>query len=356
LRVILYFLLFLTLSRSSFPGSKKNFYLQVDCKIYNKDNIVITALPGFTCAFSPLGEWLSLVGSDLFLYNKDNTLKLKFPYKVHHELKFSSDGKKIFFLSSEIKIFKGRKTRFDIINVSDNNGRILAQWKSFDHINELYQKLELSFVDSLIPAKMYNEFFAPDEQLEFSHLNAIYEIPDNELDGKLSYYKKGNLVVTFNGLGSVIVFDSQLKHIEHIFKKMLNTQLYGFHDAQLLANGRLIMFKNLNINKENAYTSIEEYDIQKEKLIWNFEFREPEFKFNGISGAVQVLENNNILIAENSYGGRTVEINREGIIQWEKYNDFYNIKVQKPKSVFRSKKIDLTDFLRNNSYGKLSEQ
>jgi hypothetical protein len=356
LKVLFFVLLFLTLTKSYFLETKNNLYLQIDCKIYNQDNDLIIGLPGFTCSFSPNGEWLSLVGSNLFLYNKDNTVKYKFPYKVHHELKFSNDGKKIYFLSSEIKIFKGKKTRFDIINISDNNGHILAQWKSSDHLSELYQELSLNLVDSLIPFQMYNEFFAADEQHEFSHINAIYEIPANHLENDLSYLKQGNLIITFNGLGSVAVFDPQLKRIEHFFQKILNAKLFGFHDAQILANGHLIMFKNLNERAGNAYTSIEEYDIQKEKIFWSFEFKEPQFKLNEISGAVQVLENNNILIAENSFGGRSVELNRDGIIQWEKYNDFYNTLVRKPKSVFRAKKLDLTGFLKNNSYGKLNEQ
>ncbi|MBC7540257.1 MAG: hypothetical protein H7281_15640 [Bacteriovorax sp.] len=352
-KISFFILSFLLLSGCRFFDSQNEIVqtLQVDCKLYDQESNIIAQFPGFTCAFAPNGEWLSLVESELTLYNKDNSPKYKFPFKAHHELKFSSDGKKIYFLTSDIKMFKGKKTRFDIINISDRNGRILSRWSTHDHLDELYQLFDLKKYDHWMPSKMQSAHFAADEQHEFSHLNAIYEIPQNLLEDTFPFMKHGNLIVTFNGLGSVVIFDPELKRIEHVFEKMIKTELYGFHDAQILPNGHLIFFKNFNEKAGELVTSIEEFDIKKEISVWSFVFNKPDFKHNDINGSVQVLENDNILLGENSFGGRAVEISRSGEIQWLKINDTRYGADKLPAMIYRAKKLNLDEFFKNNILG-----
>lgn len=337
----------------SFKEKSASQHLQIDCKIYDSDTRLIINFPGFTCQFLPSGEWLALFANDLFLYSKDNIVKYKFPYKVHHELKVSNDQKKFYFLSSEIKMFKGLKTRFDVINVSDINGRLLASWNTFDHIAEIYEKFSLKIFDNHLPHKMDDKNFAPDEQMEFTHFNAIYEIPKNPLESKYHYMKAGNLLVTLNGLGGVGIFDPELKKIEHIFP-ILKTSLNGLHDGQILPNGHLIIFRNYNERQNAPFTTIDEYDIPSGKLVWSFEFTEPRFTYNNVGGAVQVLDNDNVLITDNSFGGRAIEIDRSGKTVFLKFNDSLDQKMLKPIYMYRARKVNLDQFFKNNPSGNLS--
>jgi hypothetical protein len=353
LKIIFYFACFFIICGCRFFESEKEAvkFIQIDCKLYDHESNIIAQYPGFLCAFSPSGEWLSLEQNVLTLYNKDNSPKYKFPFKVHHELKFSNDSKKIYFLSSEVKQFKGIKTRFDVINISNTNGDLLARWSTYDHLDELYQILNLKIYDHWMPSKMANAQFGTEETHEFSHLNAIYEIPENVLENSLPYMKRGNLVVTFNGLGSILIFDPELKRVEHTFMKMIKTELYGFHDAQILPTGHLIFFKNLNEKSGELVTSIEEFDIKKEVSVWNFVFKKPDFKHNEINGSVQVLDNDNVFLGENSFGGRAVEINRNGDIQWVKMSDTRRGVDKIPSMIYRAKKINLDNFFKNNLFG-----
>lgn len=343
----------LGLSSCSFFESPKEvaLHIQIDCKLYDLESKMIAQFPGYTCAFAPSGEWLSLTDSELSLFRSDNSLKYKYPDKIHHELKFSNDGKSIYYLSSEIKVFKNKKTRFDVLNVSDLNGKPLARWSTYDHQQELYQLLNLQKFDHFIPNTMTNAHFKADEQQEFSHVNAIYEIPKNSLEDNLPYMKSGNLVVTFNGLGSILIFDPGLKRILHSFDKFIDTKLYGFHDAQILPNGHLIFFKNVGYRDGVLVTSLEEFDILKERSVWSFVFEKPNFAHNEINGSVQVLENDNVFIGENSLGGRALEISRDGEVQWLKYSDSNDRVKPLPSMIYRAKKIQLDSFLKNNILG-----
>lgn len=322
-------------------------HLQIDCKIYNKELKLLTSFPGFTCQFLPNGEWVSLFGEDLNFYSKNNELKYKSPFKVHHEFSFSKDLSKIFFLSSEIKMYKNKKTRFDVINIGTAEGKLITSWSVFDHKDELMKIGFLKRRVNNLPTPMDNEYFAKDEQREFGHLNAIYEIPKNKLEITHPFLKEGNLVVTFNGLGSVIIFSQDLKNVLHVFN-VLKGGLHGIHDAQILENGHLVFFKNFNLRNKKPYTTIEEYDITNQKMHWRYEFVEPTFRYNPFGGAIQVLNNNNLLITETSYGGRVLEIDRKGKIIWEKYNDSVDPGFHIPGGIFRARVLSLDQFLKNN--------
>ncbi len=331
------------------PESKAK-YTQIDCKIYEGFTL-IAQYPGFYCSFASNGEWLSLDEDTLTFYDKNNSVKFKFPQLVHHELKFSRDESKIYFLSSEVKTYKNLKTRFDVINISDLKGNILYRWNTFDHIDEIFKKLELNEFKNEIPTDIppsHNLALAP---YEFSHLNAISEIPENDLEKKYSFMKKGNLLVTFNGLAAIVIFDPELKTMQHYFTKMINTELYGFHDAQILPNGHLIFFKNVSNKEGELVTSLDEMNLETGEVVWSFSFKKPNFERNPINGSVQVLENNNILIGENSHGGRAVEITRSGKIVGITENIPRDPVTGLPIMVYRAKKVDVDKFLKTNQIG-----
>ncbi|MBC7540259.1 MAG: aryl-sulfate sulfotransferase [Bacteriovorax sp.] len=322
-------------------------HIQVDCRILDKNFQQLKSYSGTYCAFFPNGEWISITGKVIDLHSKTNQLRVHFPQMGHHEIKLSKDEAKIFFLSTEIRDFKGKKTRFDVINISDRNGALVARWDLFEHLDELYQKLDLTPFDKMIPTESFDENF-PDSKYEFSHLNAIYEIPKNNLEKSFPYMKEGNLLVTFNGLGSVVVFDPELKRIEFIYR-VLKTNLLGISDGQILPNGHLLIFKNTNTSNKHLYSSINEYDLQKNSSVWNYDLNEKEFTHIPDNGAVQLLSNNNIFITESSGSmGRMLEVNRKGEVVRVQLNDMLDSRTKKPSNIYRAKKINLEKFLEFN--------
>lgn len=348
---MIHFYFWLSWQGLGFKDSEPNFY-QIDCRIYNEMAELVAAYPGFTCAFAGNGEWLSLEEHTLKLYDSKNIVKYVFPGYVHHELRFSRDESRIYFLTSIIKKWKGVDTRFDVINVADRNGKLLASWSLADHIPELIRDLHLENFLHVMPFKITRNTLPVDVYFEFSHLNAISEIPPNILEPVLPYMKRGNLLVTFNGIGGVIIFDPLLKKIEHIFdNRFLELGEYGYHDAQILPNGHLLLYKNINNAGPEEYTTINEYDILLKRKAWTFRLQEPNFKLNKINGTVQLLNNGNLVLSDNSFGGRVLEMNRSGEILWQKFNERRDEETGLPVMVYRAKKIAADDFFKNNITG-----
>lgn len=324
-------------------------FIQLDCRIYDENSILVATYPGFYCAFASNGEWLSLEEDTLKMFDSRNQLLYKFPYMVHHELKYSRDETKIYFLSSEARMFKGKLTRFDVINVADKDGKLLYTWNTADHIDELVKVLHLDLLIPAIPFPITRS--RANLHYEFSHLNAIQEIPPNPYELILPYMKRGNLLVTFNGLGALVIFDPKLSRIEHIFGEEYGIKYYGFHDGQILSNGHLIFFKNLNGPDSDPYSSLEEFDVLRDKSVWSLKLNKPDFLVNKINGTIQILPNNNVFISDNSFGGRAVELKRNGEIVWMKYNERMDDETHLPVMIYRAKKIPADKFFLNNITG-----
>jgi hypothetical protein len=334
---VLLFLSLLFACNKEIPGPKE-VHLQIDCRILDQDFKQLKSFQGDYCAFFPNGEWISITGKVIDLHSKTNQLRLHYPQMGHHEIKLSNDEKKIFFLSSEIREFKGKSVRFDVINISNRDGVRLNRWDLFEHIDELNQKLGLGPFEKAIPAERADENF-PDNKWVFANLNAIYEIPNNNLEKKFPYMKEGNLLVTFNGLGSVVVFDPELKKIEFVYR-VLKTNLFGISDGQILPNGHLLVFKNSSIN---------EIDMQEDKPLWSFDSKKSGPDNNLAEGSVQLLVNNNFLMTDNSNNsGKVLEVNRKGEIVKTQLNDILDSRTKKPVTIYRAKKTNLSKFIENN--------
>lgn len=340
-------------SRIIIPKDREPHFYLIDCKIFDESSNFISAYPGFICAFADDGEWLSLEEDKMRIFDSTNQLRYTLPYKVHHELRFSRDQKRIYFLSSDFRTYKGVRTRFDVLNIADRKGNLLYSWNTADHIDELVQELNLGNLVQFLPASM-KHVPKRDADYEFSHFNAIAEIPPNEAELFLPYMKRGNLIATFNGIGKIVVFDPKLSKIVHVFGDFVKLNAYGFHDAQILPNGHLIFFNNINEPGADSHTSIDEYDVLLKTRVWSFDFERPLFDLNKINGSVQVLSNGHILIGDNSFGaGRAVEITRKGEVVFVLMNNHLDPSTKLPYMIYRAKKISAEKFFKNNITGAM---
>ena len=316
-------------------------HVQIDCHILNSHFLMVKSFPGDYCAFFPNGEWISLTGKVIDLHSKTNQLRLHFPQMGHDEIMLSKNEENIFFLSSEIRQYNGKPTRFDIINKSDRNGKLVARWDLFEHREEVLAKLDLKEPDLSITPERMDEAL-PEIKYEFAHLNSIYEIPKNDLEKNYPYLAEGNLLVTFNGLGGVVVFDPELKNIQYAYR-LVKTNLYGISDGQILSNGHLLIFTN------DKYSSIHEFNMQQAKIEWSFNLRGSMTSSSFKLGSVQALSNNNIFISENSNNiGKMLEVSRLGAVKRIQLNDIIDSRTRKPTYIHRAKKINLDKFIENN--------
>lgn len=88
------------------------------------------------------------------------------------------------------------------------------------------------------------------------------------------------------------------------------------HDAQLLANGHLLLFDNQGLRNRSR---ILELDVATGGTVWEFP-RDGQVSFySETRGQVQRFDNGNTLITETD-AGRAFEVTPDGKIVWEFYN------------------------------------
>jgi hypothetical protein len=125
--------------------------------------------------------------------------------------------------------------------------------------------------------------------LEVSHFNSFYEIPKLKVKSPLPEVKEGNFIVNGRGDGLFILspdFKTLLRHID--LPQSLNHQV---HDAQILEDGRLLIFNNLTkeSNSLRPISSIQEIDLAKNKIIFEFTGTPKGVFYTKVGGAVQKL-------------------------------------------------------------------
>jgi hypothetical protein len=91
------------------------------------------------------------------------------------------------------------------------------------------------------------------------------------------------------------------------------------HDAEFLPNGELLVFDNEGDPNGYGGSRVLEIDPATFKVDWRYGGRADQ-KLDSLARGSQVrLKNGNTLIVE-SYGGRIIEVTREGQIVWEFIN------------------------------------
>src|SRR5690606_21313298 len=88
------------------------------------------------------------------------------------------------------------------------------------------------------------------------------------------------------------------------------------HDADLLANGNLMVFDNLSLGKQSR---VVEYNPMTKQEIWEYKGSDDTPLYTIIRGNQQALANGNVLIVE-SNGSRLLEVNRQQQVVWEYYS------------------------------------
>lgn len=173
------------------------------------------------------------------------------------------------------------------------DGEIVWEWRSWEHLDP---------AEDVITG-------AGDKRDEWTHCNAVYELPD------------GNIMVSFRNISTVVMVD---RRTGKIYWKLGAPPLAGQHAPTLLPNGHVMLFDNGPHRLDNTFpfSRVLEIDPVTKNIVWTFQESLPWNFFSPRISNAQRLPNGNTLINEGSFG-RFFEVAPEGDVVWEYVNPYF---------------------------------
>lgn len=276
------------ISQVSLAGEKwiEGYFLVNGCKIYGIGGFQLRTFPGDRCLFFENGDFISSTATHTRYISKDNEVKWVVPGLYHHQTTLSADGKRILALVSKMVIKSGKNIRVDKFQIISIHGVVLFEQTS----DELHRQAKKPDLDWKPPG-------ANSADIEISHFNSFYEIPELLNKNVPAYLKSGNFVV--NGTESGVFFLSpDLKTVLH-HMDVKESQANHLHDVQVLSNGNLLFFNNWTGGYPiyKRFSSIQEMDLNSMKLVLNFTAKPLGMFYSHICGGVQRLTDDMVLFS-----------------------------------------------------------
>ena len=188
---------------------------------------------------------------------------------------------------------KDGKMWADYIVEMTTNGKILWEWRSWDHLDPE--------TDRITPQ---------DRRDEWTHGNTVAEIQDN------------NIVVSFRHISTVAIIN---RHSGKIIWKLGPPLLAQQHAPTPLPNGNLLIFDN-GVHRQDypaPFSRVIEVDPATKQIVWSYAEARPIDFFSPYISNAQRLPNGNTLICEGSFG-RIFEVTVEGEVVWEYINPYFD--------------------------------
>ncbi len=202
-------------------------------------------------------------------------------------------------LNSLLKNCKTKNSIFDTILIIDaKNGRTID---------------EINLMDKLLSEKKFSKILNENYKLDKNlckdplHLNDIQVVNDNNLKylkQSLPNLKKGNLILSFRSINSIIFYDYKESKVKHILYNLFDKQ----HSPRINKDGFLYVFDN---NPNGKKSKIVKIDLKNNKIASVFENN--RFK-SDVRGRIQFFKNK--LFVQSSTQGEIFEIKCE--------NEFFN--------------------------------
>jgi hypothetical protein len=287
----IYLLLFFGYAKAS------SFYVS-GCTIFDSKFEQIANYPGQFCIFNGDGSYVSTkpIDGQVTLHGSTGGKVWSKDFFAHHQIKSNTDGGYV-FLSSEIVKYQEKYCRSDIIFIAGVDGNIIRSWKFFDNADEIKSLLKATpeLAKTWLWSASWFSYTFPALHYEVSHINSIYEVPDNANAKKIAAFKKGNYILN-SSYGFVFILSRDLKKILW-FKEYSNFfHASRLHDVQVLPNGNILAYVNKVDQKRESY--LVEYNSLTGVPVWKYGGTSSQHFFSGFSGGVQVLNNGNILFSE----------------------------------------------------------
>jgi hypothetical protein len=331
------------------------------CELMNNEGKELKRFPGDFCVFVP--GWGMLLADERGVSLVDGKMSTVWekPYRFHHDIGMSADKKEIFFLiyRADAKVFPGVTVQTDAIIGLDRAGKEIFRWDSMSELSEIVRALK--------PPRLFYHFKLSKDvnddsgNFEMGHLNAVSVIPPGfEKNGRA--FKAGNLLVSFLTYGALAVIDRETRKI--VWSYQDREKYLVTHSPRLMADGRIVYFKNFARNDNEPKSEIEIIDPKTNHVDWSYSPPQ-EAAFSVRFGQVEPLPNGNLLVTDDacqigygcevmpgdlfrhaSMGGRAYEITMDKKIVWEWANPQFD-KNGERKETYRVQRLpesELQDF------------
>lgn len=337
----------------------------------------------------PDGNLIGRSDTSLIKFNADMDIiwRKPIPLGIHHEITADDSGR-IYLLTNRVHLFMGKRVRFDALNIYSPDGELVYQWDVFEHLKDFVAIISKSkWCDGLpLPydsAKGVESFISQDLErflipigapndtaicsFEFSHLNSIQVLTENQVSATIPAFKKGNLLISFNPYASYGILNPNSGKIEWAAYLPERTTL---HTPRFTPSGTILVFQNstetnlwqqyagnaewINYlpkvsNKQTPVTqqqtrhwvSATEYNPITNNIVWQYTAAPKQSMIAEFSGSTQRLPNGNTLICvATPTGGRQFEVTPQKQIVWEYVSPQPDPERGVPWCYYRAKRLD----------------
>ena len=224
----------------------------------------------------------------------------------HHDARLLKNGNVLLLCALELpaaiaaKIEGGRpgsevngKMWADYLVEVTKDGRAVWEWRTWEHLEP---------ADYPIP-------FAENERSEWTHGNAVLEMPD------------GNLLVSFRNISTVTKID---RRSGEVVWKLSTPILSGQHAPVPLPNGNILLFDNgpTRMDQTFPFSRVLEVHPATKEIVWQYQDGNPQSFYSDRISNAQRLANGNTLINEGMFG-RFFEVTSAGEVVWEYVNPYF---------------------------------
>jgi hypothetical protein len=310
----------------------------IDCSIVGMDRQILREFPGRYCVFLPDGRVATARFNRLVMRGPDGRELWNQRINVTHQMNLDVSGKRILAIGLESGVKDGKNIDFNVVTAFDLEGHVLGRFSFAEHLAEIE-----AFLPELRKKALRDRWPG---MHNLSHVNSVYEIPENPRAKSDPAFRRGNFVINSLNLDLTLIVDSALKKVLWV-RPLERFGTVQTHDVQVLPNGHLLFYRNEGHagNSAGCCSGLVEYDLEHEAPAWSWQDDPPGRFYASAFGGVQLLSNGNILF-NNGVLGYAREITRSGQPVWG-FSLSFKRKLE-GTSFFRVRRFDLTSFLATN--------
>lgn len=231
--------------------------------------------------------------------------------KVHHDVAVKPDGT-ILTISHFKTSYEERSVWFDRLLTISPDGKVLKDWSSLDHLDELKKYIKPSYLDTP-PSRSRKRERPPETGYDYFHTNTVEVLPKTPLGESDPRFREGNLLVSMRNASVIMVLDPDDFSVQWSWGP---GELELQHMPTMLPNGHILLFDN---GTYRGFSRVLEIEPPSGKIVWKYEGAPPKSFYSKWRGSVQRFDNGNTLICE-AERGHAFEVTPEGKIVWEFWN------------------------------------
>ena len=237
----------------------------------------------------------------------DRKLLWKRKMFAHHDVDVTPDDRIVVvtFKNEPVAELGRDDARVDYLTMLSADGELIAE-------QSLYQAFQ-SNPDEFTFQPVGARSTGPEKRLDPFHTNSVEWMHHEHLYDRHPIYASTNVLVCTRHQDVIAIINWDTNKLIWAWGP---GEIQGPHDAQVLANGNILLFDNGLWRK---WSRVIELDPLTKKIVWEYRALNPTDFYTRSGGGCQRLPNGNTLIT-NSDEGHGFEVTADGEIVWEFYN------------------------------------